>query len=1493
MTKTLNIFRGIGLSLFLLCTIAHAEETTSTFTPPPPEITCPENLTQLTSIKPVQRIMGMLDATDPVFSSPFCLGNNTMGDYEYDWISFTPSITGRYTFFLGADFAATLILTEKAFNPQIPCDHLLGTIGWNNNLPLPSPLVSSDQSLSFVLQAGQTYNLVVTAEDIGTFGNWEIIAYNVEGGNLDAFDAPFDHLIAFDFLWPDLKSIIFTHPQQWIVNPEGQLDTAATLSTVFANDQVAFNRFLSKVSYTGLPVATADCPLLFTLSDESASNGGCSDIIVMRSFQVEPLDNSCNTPIMASCQQTITFRRPGPSDIQWPPYTLDIPCDENFPTDGSVGGPDENPSQERIQRPALLSAFGYRDLPTSLFNLSSSYQDDPRVIVCDGIYKIRRKWRINDWCSLLGNNTFDQIITVGDEVGPVFDTYPDTIIYSTSPFDCNAYIQIYAPEVLGDANGCSDAALSDFLLQYEGLFIASGSYPQPAPITLTLNGDYFLTSCAEDDCGNESCIEIVVLVRDEILPTLECPEQLNIPIGGGDVFNGIEGIGFLEALDFFEDADDNCGSISLEIRRNYWRNNTCDPSPDRWTPWGENIFFYCCDFGVDVTVELRVTDDSGNQRICSTIVTTEDQLSPYCYNPEDIDIHLISLPAEYPLDIAGAYETNFEATSLLMNDLFGAALGTDNCAVDTIVELSPQFQLNECGEGIINRRFQAWQAMIDADLSDGLQIDEVYESSNTCVQIITLLPNHAFQIAFPADAVADCTNPDIVGVEIISAGDCDLFSINTSEPVIYPGTNEACYEMAVTYDIINWLVWDGISDAYEIERITEEDGELWAAGYTVEPAERPMLTLSISTGPDDENCNGILDFLEGTLPNQNDLRCSLVIDRSHPEAAGDSNIPDFTYDNIVETPADCIPTQNYGRYSYTQLLTVTNEGIPTLVVDEIGGPTEECPNLTLGQFGDYTGSCDAVVAITFRPNYNCSAFDSLATLTPLGTMTAELFTFALDENHNGEIEPAEFTSSEDVSEMLTLNDNGSYTYIDELPIITPDMGNNVFHALRIHFIDDCENETTDIITFDVVDCKGPAPICINGLTINLMPLIPLEDINGDGELDTHIGTISASMFEGSPISDCTGQGPELFFGKPRVSSYAIYLAQEVDANPNFIPSPADSVLLITQDGEETTVVYIYAFDEEGNSNYCETYVLVQLQDCSSLQLECRYLRGNISTEGNNGIRDVNIDINNLGYRISDFNGYYYFGELPTDQPYTITPSLNTDHSNGISTNDLNRLSDHLQGTAILTSPYQLIAADVNNSGTVDFNDLQQLQQLLDGTFSTFPNNSSWRFVHKAYVFPDPANPWIEVFPESIYFSELTEDVTAADFIGIKIGDLDGSAEGISPDGTAMSRLTTMSNISSQSSSQGTIANELKVYQNTPNPFQEATQMGFELSQNEKVKLSINDLTGRQVFQLEMDGVAGYNMLPITPDMLNNNSGVLMYTLSTATQSVTKKMIALW
>ena len=59
----------------------------------------------------------------------------------------------------------------------------------------------------------------------------------------------------------------------------------------------------------------------------------------------------------------------------------------------------------------------------------------------------------------------------------------------------------------------------------------------------------------------------------------------------------------------------------------------------------------------------------------------------------------------------------------------------------------------------------------------------------------------------------------------------------------------------------------------------------------------------------------------------------------------------------------------------------------------------------------------------------------------------------------------------------------------------------------------------------------------------------------------------------------------------------------------------------------------------------------------------------------------------------------------------------------------------------------------------------------------FQNNTSWRFVDAAYLFPNAANPWFEEFPEVVNINDLpSTGISGADFVGVKIGDVNGDVQ---------------------------------------------------------------------------------------------------------------------
>jgi hypothetical protein len=73
---------------------------------------------------------------------------------------------------------------------------------------------------------------------------------------------------------------------------------------------------------------------------------------------------------------------------------------------------------------------------------------------------------------------------------------------------------------------------------------------------------------------------------------------------------------------------------------------------------------------------------------------------------------------------------------------------------------------------------------------------------------------------------------------------------------------------------------------------------------------------------------------------------------------------------------------------------------------------------------------------------------------------------------------------------------------------------------------------------------------------------------------------------------------------------------------------------------------------------------------------------------------------------------------------------------GVTPFDLTLISKHILGIEALNSPFQLIAADANNSGSITTTDIIELRKLILGIYQELPNNSSWRYVPD-YCFLDP------------------------------------------------------------------------------------------------------------------------------------------------------------
>ena len=171
------------------------------------------------------------------------------------------------------------------------------------------------------------------------------------------------------------------------------------------------------------------------------------------------------------------------------------------------------------------------------------------------------------------------------------------------------------------------------------------------------------------------------------------------------------------------------------------------------------------------------------------------------------------------------------------------------------------------------------------------------------------------------------------------------------------------------------------------------------------------------------------------------------------------------------------------------------------------------------------------------------------------------------------------------------------------------------------------------------------------------------------------------------------------------------------------------------------------------------------------------ITGRISNEMLDGIEDVEVMLSGSinSTEITDADGHFIFDGIFLNENYVVTPHYDEKHKNGVTVMDLIRTQQHILGMQPLDSPYKRIAADVNNSQHITTLDLIHMQQLILGKISVFANNTSWRFVDAAYEFPNADNPWANEFPEFVVIENMVGFEENVNFIGIKIGDVNGTA----------------------------------------------------------------------------------------------------------------------
>ncbi len=319
------------------------------------------------------------------------------------------------------------------------------------------------------------------------------------------------------------------------------------------------------------------------------------------------------------------------------------------------------------------------------------------------------------------------------------------------------------------------------------------------------------------------------------------------------------------------------------------------------------------------------------------------------------------------------------------------------------------------------------------------------------------------------------------------------------------------------------------------------------------------------------------------------------------------------------------------------------------------------------------------------------------------------------------------------------------------------------HKIKWFFLNATSQITCETF-FDIKDCKKPTVVCLNGLSVNVMP--------------TGFVQLWAVDF--------------LQYGEDNAtpSNRLQYAIRRSNTGTGF-PLDGDGFPLqsVTFNCDElgTQPVELWVRDLAGNADYCETYVNVQdnIGNCNGADAINLVVCVKRSCD-DSVVSDVAINIT-TSTNVTPPSSFFALMDNPSGCWDTQIPGPNTPASvsvmpikedgpvNGVTTFDLVKIHRHILAVEPL-STFEIIAADVNKSNSVTLYDILELRQLILGIYAELPNNTAWRFLSSDNVFPNPYNPFQSALVEEVIIENVVFDSTyTANFVAIKVGDVNCSA----------------------------------------------------------------------------------------------------------------------
>lgn len=972
--------------------------------------------------------------------------------------------------------------------------------------------------------------------------------------------------------------------------------------------------------------------------------------------------------------------------------------------------------------------------------------------VCPLLLTITRTWTASDGCG--NTSTCIQIISVTDNTGPSI-TCPANIT-----IECTASTN---PSNTGNATA-TDNCLTAPVVTFTDVTVG-GACPQERTITRTF--------IATDGCGNTSTCTQTIFVDDSTAPAITCPANVTIQCNG-DTTPGSTGTAT---------ATDNCDASPLVTFSDVTMGGGCPQ-------------------GFVITRTWVATDDCGNASTCIQTITGNDSAAPLISCPANVTIQCTASTAPANTGSATATDICDATPAITFTDAtVGGACPQEYTITRTWAATDDCGNVGTCNQTIIVDDSTAPVCVannITVSLNGGgtititgSQVDG--GSTDNCGPVTLSVSPNTFDCDNLGDnlvvlTVTDCPGNTSTCTAIVTVNDDAGLEANCQNITIFLDANGNATVVPIDVDNGSGGGCNGGNLEYDLSQTDFNCSDL---GPNL-----VILTVTDQNGAT-ATCSAVITVVDAmpptiTCPANVTVACETITNPDNTGQFGDAtaidNCPGVT---INETHVINLNDCNVGTIVRTFVATDASGNASTCV------QTVTVTNTNPLDLGDITWPASPVSVNICNSTAPGNIPNGVPVINPAALQCANpVVTFSDVVQTFVDNNPA--TPCKVITRTWTITDNcqanGIFMFVQIINVqdMVPPAFTNINDMTKVANAN-CVAAFTIIAS--ATDCAGVS-------ITNNSPYGANTGANASGNYPIGVTTVIFTATDGcgnistmDVVITVTDPNPTVI----QCEKAVVFLPQETE-----ITLPADTFVIFIEGNCTTGDDFIISYSRTNPFDTLRTYDCgdvgvstfslwfwsgdgTQLLDsCTTADLDLRdpadfcmdglLLWGNIENEDGYPVSDIEVSITNAPMTpdTTDHSGQYQIEGLNENIGYSVAPFNDEHHRDGVSTLDLVMIQKHLLGKAKLNSPYKMIAADANKSGHLTALDLIEIRKLILGINNRFPNNTSWRFVDRQYSFPDPYNPFVPGFPESVWIDSVTQGIDTADFVAIKVGDVNGS-----------------------------------------------------------------------------------------------------------------------